>query len=669
MSLLLAALIAVQSPATVTFTHPCDSAPDALNALGEHLGIELKAVGSIERDYIILALKDAQIQATLDKIADVLDAQWKRTDDGLLLSRSRNTEQSQAKASRDRQVEWIKTEISKSRLPQQLTIASALDFVQGYEKALTEGDGRGRQYASSNGPLPAYGRRLVELLQPEKIVLQPDNVRLRIDLSVRPDIVKAISQMTQDLVVLRTALNRAGPAIQSPQAMNQVLLTGELTTPALGVRISESFLEIELAEASTGKSVQRWMYNSNPIRGIDVEHLTLDSERRHKITPLQDSLRKQINFSGPRETWRKGEQPSELIQLLRGADDTDPLQPIVGDVLEMVADELGTSLVALVPDELMIYPDWMYTETEPLLAHSWSRMRRFVEGRNEDGFLTVVPRNKARARDYRLDRSALASFVNTVLEQGRLSLRSTSALAVASKDIRHYSSHARLGSAALPIKADQPVPGSFNALKLYGSLSSVQRAALARDGELTMNLINLDPKLQQLVFRSVYGSGFEMILERPSQNHYWNYTPTGFGYIGETWISLSGTLPADSRVKMLRENGDLLFAAPSRQSGFGMTGGSTVSGVATMIVLQERVDLGEGATDFSNLAVAPVERFELQVEIPGLGLGLAVAQISGFTQNSQFYNYTQLPQPYRSELAEEIVKKSKQKIGIGGPPP
>src|SRR5690349_18543202 len=69
-------LSALLRPQTVTFTHPCAHSSVVLEALGKELGLELKPLGSVNKDFIVVSFKDAAPEVVLKRLAQTLNAQW-----------------------------------------------------------------------------------------------------------------------------------------------------------------------------------------------------------------------------------------------------------------------------------------------------------------------------------------------------------------------------------------------------------------------------------------------------------------------------------------------------------------------------------------------------------------------------------------------------------------
>jgi hypothetical protein len=60
--------------------------------------------------------------------------------------------------------------------------------------------------------------------------------------------------------------------------------------------------------------------------------------------------------------------------------------------------------------------------------------------------------------------------------------------------------------------------------------------------------------------------------------------------------------------------------------------------------------------DFSRATVASAERVHLDVHVPGIGYLHFAAQVDDTTEKTKYVPLNQLPEPWRSQLAEAIKK-------------
>ncbi len=80
---------------TFDFDHPAAPAPVIVEALGEQIGVNMRANGNLDKDILIIHLDGATQQQAMEWIAHVVEGEWKEQRGTLYLSRSAETERRQ----------------------------------------------------------------------------------------------------------------------------------------------------------------------------------------------------------------------------------------------------------------------------------------------------------------------------------------------------------------------------------------------------------------------------------------------------------------------------------------------------------------------------------------------------------------------------------------------
>ncbi|MCH7905023.1 MAG: hypothetical protein IH944_10725 [Armatimonadetes bacterium] len=103
----LAACYVIAQQKTFDFDHRAAPAPVIVKALGEGIGVEMRADGNLRDDILVVHLADATQEQAMEWIAHVVEGEWQLDKGVLRLTRSKATELRQEKESSDRRLaEW-----------------------------------------------------------------------------------------------------------------------------------------------------------------------------------------------------------------------------------------------------------------------------------------------------------------------------------------------------------------------------------------------------------------------------------------------------------------------------------------------------------------------------------------------------------------------------------
>jgi len=222
-----------------------------------------------------------------------------------------------------------------------------------------------------------------------------------------------------------------------------------------------------------------------------------------------------FNFMDPSKIMEKVPSP-ELLEVLVRPDQHDPLSLVHSEAMLAVAKEKGVNVIANLPDSVANSSFLnMLGKADDVTMESFMTQLRSGENTNvveSAGWMTVKPSRPDEARTKRVNRVALARFINKVRAKETMALDDLAEYA--------YSSDSPLSTpAALPyIMFSAPsAMGStggitdWNMLRFYGSLSVTQRSNLTAGEKMPFS--TLTPQQKTLVNKLAYGSSARLNIE------------------------------------------------------------------------------------------------------------------------------------------------------------
>ena len=90
----------IASQQAITFDYRAAPAPELVSVLGEQIGVPMNARPNLEKDILIVRLKDATQEDAMSWIAEAVEGEWVKDKKGVLwLERSKAVEEEQKQAS------------------------------------------------------------------------------------------------------------------------------------------------------------------------------------------------------------------------------------------------------------------------------------------------------------------------------------------------------------------------------------------------------------------------------------------------------------------------------------------------------------------------------------------------------------------------------------------
>ncbi|MCH8979180.1 MAG: hypothetical protein IH945_08050 [Armatimonadetes bacterium] len=351
---------------------------------------------------------------------------------------------------------------------------------------------------------------------------------------------------------------------------------------------------------------------------------------------------------------------ASVVEALKDMPEFEPLSALAGPPLLQLAESHKKNLVALLPDGLMSLAQW-YRQSDQqdldaflkALAYHWTT----VEDR--DGFITVKPVFPATVRAERIDRAAVAKFVAAVENAPVITLDHLAILAKASQSDsgslprNKYRLHRKLASLAVPYEISQRGMYQDLALLVWHLLPKVAKDA-AKSDWVVMPVGALDRQVQESIFNLLRNAP-AAISKRP-QYRFWPWlTMRTVVQAGDpsTKTATEQGLPTGSVVKFRFIEDTLLRPEQVAGANTWISADWTIEGIArSMVAVEDGRSKLSGLLDYRRLRPMPSQRFDLEIEIPGVGFA------SWFTQvHSLKYGQAGVPpEQLSAELKHRMIK-------------
>lgn len=210
---------------------------------------------------------------------------------------------------------------------------------------------------------------------------------------------------------------------------------------------------------------------------------------------------------------------------------SEPLGFAVSELFMGLAAQHGTNLVASLPDQALVPLSARARQTftpSQLLEIAKSSLELNVE--EKDGWLSVMPKYPALARENRVDRDELGILLSGIQKEGRMSLDALARYANSRRNpVPTPGFDARYVSVLHPQSFNDFNQATFNwrMLQLYAQLTMGQRQHLSNNG--TLSLGSLSPSQSNVVRSMVYDDqNGPMLMPDPTESGPREETRTSF---------------------------------------------------------------------------------------------------------------------------------------------
>jgi hypothetical protein len=320
-----------------------------------------------------------------------------------------------------------------------------------------------------------------------------------------------------------------------------------------------------------------------------------------------------------------------------------------GVVFIAAAEQANRDYVALLPDHFVFSGTVIANgKLDPVAWKQWMQSLRVVEDESSK-ILMACPNLVRMHRDRRLDRAAASRFVTEYERHGHLTL---DALADFYGEINSESAlYGWLDTISPLVPMTSIYIGSFEAIKSYGALSATQRLQARGEGFVT-SWEQLPKDVQDLLAKKLLSESARFRESPPDAPDRWTAGVESFGLSSTPGVlNGSASVPRGTTLRIRVHTADLLKPGPTRYGAASGEGYTPESFVANM-----RSGGGENSPDFQRAAVASIERLHVDVHVPNAGYVHFVAQLDDTTKATKYLPVGQLPEPWKTQLAEAIKK-------------
>ncbi len=661
--MLAAVLLIAQQPKTLTFTHPCAHSSVVLEALGKEIGAIVRPSGSVSQDYFAVKLTNVPIEEAKRVIAEALNAEWLQKETILYLDRNAKQHlkekkdeddalrESIARYLNDRKdnkfdIELIKKKVSDATAVQKSPQVFQQELNAIYKLLPTE----------TLGPkiVKAIGvEKLIALNEGDSLVytLAPDGAN-----NMPVEILKAVRDYAREC----EELNRLTISIASEQIASYLSSRPEEYVPDVRITASRGSGNITIYIAESASIANRGSYSSN--RSIGSFSSRLASGPRATIPKLTGVFAVEgeavhvfnvvrMRMQGLLPVQQPGTQQDVLYARRAAADLVrNELLANHGDApLRLMVAQTRRDYVALLPDAIAYSHQWLSSAPGRDLDSVWKSWSGslIVTEDEKTKILKVRPFNTKRERAVRFDRAATSRFVANFNAVNRVSLESLAGFASAFDSSAEFLTNLSVARVFLPISISQY--GEWVALKTYAGLGGTQKRQ-AREGGVVvpwlMLPINVRKDIELRLLRQM-----SMYTAQSPESVNWS-SAGSYSFTGTPVFKILSAVPSGTTVRITVLKNTLLKPAPPSRV-FSET--QVMS--AEEIAYAQRTGTNEFTPDYKLATVANIERVQLELSVPGSGYTSYAAQVDDTTLESTYVPLNQLPEPWRSQVADAIKRR------------
>lgn len=273
-----------------------------------------------------------------------------------------------------------------------------------------------------------------------------------------------------------------------------------------GIPLGESFMEQmdDVTISPQGQVIPK-KKDESPEDGPEI-----------KLSPLSVEMASTFSrYYGPGAD--EPQLSKELAERLLHPDQFDPLSYDVSESMMAVADYKKLNVVANMPDSVVGGIFRMMSGERKQTAGGYYRQLKSGETTviESDGWLVVRPSAPAEARKMRVDRDALAKLIKASAGKEIPALDDMAAYALSAEDpqstpitLPYFANFA-----ANVMQGGMMGLLNWDMLRLYGTMTTSQRQSLISGGRI--NFSNLSPNQTDIVTRMVFGASANLKVDRP----------------------------------------------------------------------------------------------------------------------------------------------------------
>lgn len=471
----------------ISFQSPGARMEKLLPELSKAVGIPLVDSPSIKDDVLCLRVKDIPASEVMRRVADTLNATWRKEDGFYRLVRTADQRRGEEELEYRTRLKKIVDDLNKRRE----TIAKEQPFdanakaklAQQYKSIINTFDPTGGNWGMQSQKirdLNPGGRgvnRIITMLPAE--TLANLNKGSRIVFSTNPNSMQVrmpdemagyVSKMIKDVEDWREEMTSQG--IANPMRGNTTyILFPELWDQSgqgnTGAKRKTVLAQVALVPQTWGDSCSIAVRSYDDKGGQTFQNDTYFSpdQGAGPTTPApKTDVKNEPDIDVAGEYFDKNELTDSGLRALSTPVDVDPLSVVVGKALGALADYKQTNLVAYLPDELMSLQYIKKIKPSQLL----SALGNYSSVSTEGNWMVIRPKAPAKSRSQRSDRKAMGSILNRYHGVKNLTLEQQAEV------VCSYSKEATLAPTLYRLfKCGDSM--NTDALRLYGALTPPQR--------------------------------------------------------------------------------------------------------------------------------------------------------------------------------------------------
>jgi hypothetical protein len=561
---------------SVKFAKPAGLASGVIADLSIATKVKMRAAPTVGGDVLYLNLKGVPLNEAMKRIAGTLHAEWRKEGETYILDRPLSLQladertEAKLKAARlkkgiDQLVERYRKQAPWSDETARRLVKTYLDAQHDYFDNKNNDSGPGGPAAKLQAMASEQpgGRALVQILS---LMTQAQLERMcgqtRAVFSTRPNRMQvampngadaAIQQLIKEMRMLDRAMKDAegnrdrGRIFVSGSISPMEFEPGSTGVPAItilragaGFEAGSTYVQMTVADAN-GESITHATVDiplpasetaATFTAGPDEKPIILsDIATRYSrvMKSAGSSLSTSMMGGGPGqpELIVVNQDPStvvpatqDLLEQILNPDKYEPMRLAPTEGLDAVADQLGKSIVAYIPDTalLTINNALVGDKVKPSDFLSQLQSKAAVAATVDGDWIQIEPTGPASSRRQQVNRAALAKALNLLVKQGYLSLEDLGVYASQQLTSPAYSRWDRAAYSVInPSSADQyfGYQNPWWLLRLYGTLSSAQRQVLL--GGQQLPIANLTAAQHEMLATEVFRSGYGVKIQRENE--------------------------------------------------------------------------------------------------------------------------------------------------------
>ncbi len=671
--MLVALLLFVQQPKTITFTHPCAHSAVVLEALGREMGVPMKPTGSVMRDYILLRFEKVPVDEALKKMAEVLNATWTESNGVRYLGRTKQQEDAGKIELQLRLEKSIAHYIENDALKVSTwNSARALDLVRNTIGPNGEMDRTAASTATNaKGPCRELLDEFIRTIGAKKLAALPEGTEVVFRWAPKQgeERVPTVLRTKADAFVRN--ISTFGTAIQSLG----VPLNGDYDLPgevrlASGNNVTPDWIAFRARVGASGIYVYMSPNGSNPssYAGVSIgakrdpastgdvpglEGSVVASELAHAAA---FRIRQAANNLGNRLD-AETEVGKMVIAWFEKGLDPDPVQLMAGEAVLQIAEKADRNVVAVLSDGFASGYFLARFVNSPL-ADVLKELVRLGDTSVDDNWITVTA-SKLPFQAHRMDRAAVARLALDTYKEGWPSIDMLAA----------YASHCE-GDIAWQegrwlVSVLQPVPynfiwlvskGAVASYRLYDSLPTSAKKQAHKEW-LSIPVTDLPKNVQACLATAMTSNGFGEVPDWAKGDRWGD--PASGAYAGQKERTAQDLVRALFEVRVERRE---FLSAQLREVGNGVPS----SGLLTLEEASQRYlnsrDDQNGKLDYGTLAALTSERLSMRVKLADGSVLEFHATTDSRNSETRYYPIAEVPGEIGDKLRAEV-----KRLGGGQP--